>query len=50
VAHATGIGFVDPLGLKMRNFKKLQRGIKLRCKIRYSRFGLGFQGMKTPGS
>jgi hypothetical protein len=31
VAHATGIGFVDPSGLKNRNFKKRQQGI-LRAK------------------
>jgi hypothetical protein len=29
VAHATGIGFVDPPGLKMRNIRTLERGIAL---------------------
>ena len=45
-AHATGIGFVGPPGLKMRNFKKRQRGIVVekRRKIYPS---LTFRVMKT---
>ena len=29
MAHATGIGFVDPPGLKMRTIRTLERGIAL---------------------